>query len=109
MIAKNATDCLCVIAYWNDDGNPHFTSVRYHHREDGRLRDKNASRPQVRPAAPTASASETITGTNSSQIHPIPHSETHRLARYAKATRATGRVNRPSTSSTPREISVIAC
>jgi hypothetical protein len=102
MIAKNATDCLCFITCGYDDGNYDFTSVRYHYREDGRLRDKNASRPQVRPA------SDTITGTNSSHIHAVPHSEIHRLERYAKATSATGRVKRPSTNSTPREISVTA-
>src|SRR5215467_8591344 len=44
----------------------------YHQSEAGRLRDKNASTPQVRPAVPTTSASEAIIGTNSSHIHAVP-------------------------------------
>src|SRR5246127_3151724 len=82
--------------------------LSYHQSDDGRLRDKNASTPQVRPAVPTNSASEAIIGTNSSHIHAVPHSETHRLERNANATSAAGRVHRPSSSSTPREISVAA-
>src|SRR5260370_9449141 len=78
----------------------------YHQRAVGRLRAKKKSIPHVRPAAPTANASEARTGTSNSHIHAVPHSETHRLARNPKATRATGRVKRPSTSNTPTEISV---
>src|SRR5260370_36637271 len=60
--------------------------LSYHQSEDGRLRDKNASTPQVRPAVPTTSASEATIGTNSSPIHAEPHSETHSLASNAKRT-----------------------
>ncbi len=65
--------------------------------------------PKARPARPMAKPSETITGTNSSQIHEVPHSEIQRLPRNRKATEAAGRVSKPRTSSTPSEISVIAC
>ncbi len=64
---------------------------------------------QRETARPTTSASDASTGTSSSQIHAVPHSETHRLPRYRNATRATGRVSKPTTSSVPREISVRAC
>src|SRR5437870_8569992 len=66
----------------------------YHQRADGRLRAKMESTPHVRPAPPTTRESEANTGTSSSQIHAVPHSETHKLARYANATNATGRVKR---------------
>src|SRR5256884_1013629 len=68
----------------------------YHQRADGRLRAKMESTPHVRPAPPTTRESEANTGTSSSQIHAVPHSETHKLARYANATNATGRVKRRS-------------
>jgi hypothetical protein len=68
-----------------------------------------ASMPHLRPALPTARPSDAITGTNSSHIHEVPHSETHKLPRYKKATNAAGRVSSPSTSRIPRPISVNAC
>src|SRR5512133_315708 len=56
-----------------------------------------------------ASPRAAITGTSSSHIHEVPHSETHKLPRYRKATNATGRVSKPMTRRTPRKISVTAC
>src|SRR5215469_18885551 len=81
----------------------------HHHGEEGHLSDSRASMPQARPARPTASPREARTGTNSSQIHAVPHSETQRLPRYRNATAAAGRVNKPITSRIPSEISVTAC
>src|SRR5580704_7368960 len=81
----------------------------YHHGEDGHRCASHASTPHLRPARPTASPSDAITGTSSSQIQEVPHSETQRLPRYRKATNAAGRVSRPTMSRTPREISVTAC
>src|SRR6202166_3488983 len=93
----------------DDDGHSHATWPTHHHGEDGHRRDSHASMPHLRPARPITSPSDAITGTSSSQIHAVPHSETQRLPRYRNATKATGRVNRPITSRIPREISVIAC
>src|SRR5580700_1653556 len=86
-----------------------LTWPNYHHGEDGHRSDSHASTPQLRPARPIASASDAMTGTSNSQIHDVPHSEIQRLPRYRNATNAAGRVSRPMTSRTPREISVIAC
>src|SRR5579863_9553661 len=80
-----------------------------HHGEEGQRSASHASRPHFRPALPIASPSDAITGTSSSQIHAVPHSETQRLPRYRKATNAAGRVSRPMISRIPREISVTAC
>src|SRR4029077_9119176 len=87
----------------NDLGSTH------HHGEEGQRRARNASTPHARPARPTASASDASTGTSSSQIQDVPHCEIQRLPRKRNATKATGRVSRPTTSRIPREISVIAC
>ena len=43
-------------------------------------------RPTSDPLGPTASASDAITGTSSSQIQAVPHSDTQRLPRYRNAT-----------------------
>src|SRR5271167_257270 len=83
--------------------------AHHHHSEDGLRRARNASTPQALPARPTASPSDATTGTASSQIQEVPNSETHRLPRKKNATKATGRVKRPITRSTPSEISVSAC
>ncbi len=81
----------------------------YHQGAVGYLRASHASMPHVRPAQPIAKPSDASTGTSSSQIHAVPHSEIHRLARKRDATVAAGRVNSPSVSRTPSEISVTAC
>src|ERR1700737_5517636 len=73
--------------------------------EDGHRCDSQASTPHLRPARPIASPSDASTGTSSSQIHEVPHSEIQRLPRNRKATIAAGRVSRPMTSRTPRESS----
>src|ERR1700688_4405771 len=90
----------------DDDGHSHWPD--HHHGEDGHRCDSHASTPHLRPALPIASPSDASTGTNSSQIHEVPHSEIQRLPRYRKATNAAGRVRRPMTSRIPREISLIA-
>src|SRR5437773_1243070 len=105
-IGENVADRQCFITGGDDDRNTHAT---HHHCEFDRVRASRASIPHVRPARPTTSASDASTGTSSSQIHAVPHSEIHRLARYAHATRAAGRVSSPSTSRMPSEISVAAC
>jgi hypothetical protein len=56
-----------------------------------------------------ASPSDASTGTSNSQTHAVPHSDIQRLPRYKNARKATGRVSRPNTSSTPKEISANAC
>src|SRR5215471_3515692 len=81
----------------------------HHHGEDGQRCDSHASTPHFRPARPIESPSEATTGGRSSQIQEVPNSETQRLPRKRKATNAAGRVNRPSTSRIPREISVTPC
>src|ERR1700723_501191 len=86
-----------------------LTWPNHHHGEDGHRCASHASTPHLRPALPIASPSDAITGTSSSQIHAVPHSDTQRLPRYRKAINATGRVNRPITSRIPREISSVAC
>src|SRR6202167_3510602 len=93
----------------DDDGYSHVNRPNYHHGEDGHRCDSHASTPHLRPALPIASPSDASTGTNSSQIHEVPHSEIQRLPRYRKATNAAGRVRRPMTSRIPRAISVMAC
>src|ERR1700757_4060241 len=94
----------------DDDGHSHVNlGPDHHHGEDGHRCDSHASTPHLRPARPIASPSDASTGTSSSQIHAVPHSEIQRLPRYRKATNATGRVSRPMTSRIPREISVKAC
>src|SRR5437588_1861562 len=62
----------------------------HHQREDGRRCDNHASTPHLRPAAPIASPRDESTGTSSSHIHEVPHSETQRLPRYSKAPHAQG-------------------
>lgn len=52
-----------------------------HHGADGHRSASHESAPHRRPAAPTATPSDAITGTSSSHIHEVPHSETHRLPR----------------------------
>src|ERR1700723_322561 len=86
-----------------------LTWPNHHHGEDGHRCASHASTPHLRPALPIASPSDAITGTSSSQIHAVPHSDTQRLPRYRKATNAAGRVSRPMMSRMPREISVMAC
>jgi hypothetical protein len=81
----------------------------HHHGDEARRPASNPSMPQARPARPTASPSDASTGTSSSQIHHVPHSETQRLVRNRNATKAAGRVSRPITSRIPSEISVAAC
>src|SRR5207302_3732655 len=93
----------------DNDGDLHVRLVDHHHGEDGQRSDSQASMPHLRPALPIARPSEASIGTSSSQIHAVPHSETQRLPRYRKATKAAGRVSRPMTSRTPSEISVRAC
>src|SRR5437773_3361972 len=93
----------------DDDGHSHLNLPNHHHGEDGHRCDSHASTPHLRPARPIASPSDASTGTSSSQIHAVPHSEIQRLPRYRKATNAAGRVSRPMTSRIPREISVVAC
>src|SRR5215470_10549519 len=85
------------------------TSTDHHNGEEGHRCDNHASTPHLRPALPMASPSDANTGTSSSQIHDVPHSEIQRLPRYRKATNAAGRVSSPMTSKIPREISVRAC
>src|SRR6266568_585303 len=92
-ISENVADRQCFITGRDDDRNTHAT---HHHCEFGRVRASRASTPHVRPARPTTSASDASAGTSSSQIHAVPHSEIHRLAKYAHATRAAGRVSRPN-------------
>jgi hypothetical protein len=87
----------------------HNSSLNHHHNEDGRRCANHASTPHLRPARPTASPRDASTGTSSSHIHPVPHSEIQRLPRNRKATNATGRVSRPTMSRIPRDISVMAC
>src|SRR5262249_9085154 len=84
------------------------TCWNHHHGEEGHRRDSRASTPQARPARPTASPRDARTGTNSSQIHAVPHSETQRLVRYRNATKATGRVSKPISSRSPSGILAIA-
>src|SRR6202158_58019 len=91
----------------DDDGRSHWPD--HHHGEDGHRCDSHASTPHLRPALPIASPSDAITGTSSSHIHEVPHSEIQRLPRYRKATNAAGRVSRPMTSRIPRPIYVMAC
>src|SRR5438477_13055833 len=93
----------------DDDGHSHVNWPDYHHGEDGHRRASHASTPHLRPACPIARPSDASTGTSSSQIHAVPHSETQRLPRYRNATNAAGRVSRPMMSRIPRAISVIAC
>src|SRR6266536_3999798 len=93
----------------DDDGHSHVNRLDHHQGEDGRRCASHASTPHLRPARPTAIPSDASTGTNSSQIHEVPHSEIHRLPRYRKATKAAGRASKPMTSNIPRQISVIAC
>src|SRR5580693_7981774 len=93
----------------NYDRNSHVIGFTHHHGENGQRSAKRASMPHLRPARPIASASDASTGTRSSQIQAVPHSETQRLPRYRNATKAAGRVSRPMTSRIPREISVTAC
>ena len=107
--AEDAADGLRFVVRGNDDRDSHLIWFNHHHGEDGHRCASRASTPHFRPARPTASASDASTGTSSSQIQAVPHSETHRLPRYRNATKATGRVSRPMTSRIPREISVIAC
>src|ERR1700737_277442 len=73
---------------------------------DGYLFARNTSTPSVLPALPITSARATAIGTSSSQIHAVPHSETHKVVRKRKAAKATGRVNNPISKRTPNEISV---
>src|SRR6185437_13561788 len=49
--------------------------AHYHHDDEGRRRASNASTPHALPARPTARASDASTGTSSSHIHEVPHSE----------------------------------
>src|SRR5579862_3686353 len=107
----------------DDDGQSHVIVIQvisiqrpkpnhhsdYQKREEGHRCASHASTPHLRPALPIASPSDAITGTSSSQIHDVPHSEIQRLPRYRKATNAAGRVSRPMTSRMPRPISVTAC
>src|SRR5215472_15537122 len=83
-------------------------SFDYHHGEDGRRCESNASTPHVLPARPIASPSDASTGTSNSQIQAVPHSEIQRLPRYRNATKAAGRVSKPITSRIPSDISVMA-
>src|SRR5947209_2775176 len=83
--------------------------LRYHNRQDGKRLANHASTPQVRPPLPTARPRQATTGTRSSHIQDVPHSDTHKLARNTEATNATGRVSKPRMSKTPSEISVNPC
>src|SRR2546429_3107972 len=94
----------------DDDGHSHGASAQInHHEADGHRRANHASMPHALPALPIATPSDAITGTSSSQIHEVPHSEIQRLPRYRNATNAAGRVTRPMTSRIPRESSVMPC
>src|SRR5262249_32828298 len=84
-------------------------SSDHHHSEEGQRSANQASTPHLRPALPTARPNDASTGTSSSQIHAVPHSETQRLPRYKKDTKAAGRDSRPRMSSMPREIWGRAC
>src|SRR5437764_8417672 len=76
---------------------------------EGYLFASNASTPNVLPALPITSARATAIGTSSSQIHAVPHSETHKVVRKRKAAKATGRVSNPISKRIPNEISVAPC
>src|SRR5712664_253910 len=78
-------------------------------RLEGYLFASNASTPNVLPALPITSARATAIGTSSSQIHAVPHSETHKVVRKRKAAKATGRVSNPISKRIPNEISVAPC
>src|SRR6266850_5263925 len=93
----------------DDDGHSHVNLPNHHQGEDGHRCDSHASTPHFRPARPIASPSDAITGTSSSHIHEVPNSEIQRLPRKRNATNAAGRVSRPMSSRTPREISVNPC
>src|ERR1700757_5014482 len=94
----------------DDDGHSHVNlGPDHHHGEDGHRCDSHASTPHLRPARPIESPSDATTGTSSSQIHAVPHSEIQRLPRNRNATNAAGRVTNPMTSTIPREISVMPC
>ncbi len=90
-IGQDAANGLRFIVGRNDDRHSHliFTRVTrlkstrssHHHGEDGERRASRESTPHARPARPTASPSDAITGTSSSQIHAVPHSDTQRLPR----------------------------
>src|ERR1700739_69344 len=87
-----------------------FISLLDHHnKEDGHRRASHESTPHFRPAPPSARPRQASTETSSSHIQDVPNSEIQRLPRNRKAMNAAGRVNRPMTSRTPREISVKAC
>src|SRR5262249_27202676 len=84
--------------------------AQFHQRGlNGYLFASNASTPNVLPALQITSARATAIGTSNSQIHAVPHSETHKVVRKSKAARATGRVNNPISKRIPNEISVAAC
>ena len=88
----------------DNDGDSHSTDpgrLATTTTEDGRRRASKASTPHVRPAAPTATPSDASTGTSSSHIHdgaPLRHPK---APEEQKRDKATGRVNRPMTSSMP--------
>src|SRR6266550_7814406 len=87
-----------------------WEGARFHQRRlEGYLFASNASTPNVLPALLITSARATAIGTSSSQIHAVPHSETHKVVRKRKAAKATGRVNNPSSKRIPNEISVAPC
>src|SRR5258708_30868085 len=80
-----------------------------HQNEDDPRCASHASTPHLRPARPTASPRDASTGTSSSHIHDVPHSEIQRLPRNRKATNAAGRVNRPMTSRMPNKTPFTPC
>src|SRR5215475_12089346 len=93
----------------DDDRYSHVRWSDYNHGEDGHRSDSQASTPHLRPPRPIATPSNASTGTSSSQIQAVPHSDIQRLPRYRNATNAKGRVTRPIISRIPNEISARAC
>jgi hypothetical protein len=78
-IGESATDGRRLVARRNDDRHSHWTLAHHHHAEDGRRCASHASMPHALPARPAASPREASTGTSSSQIHAVPHSDTKGL------------------------------
>src|SRR5207237_8047994 len=75
----------------------------------GYFRTSLASMPHFRPAPPTIKLNAAIIGISNSQIHAVPHSETHSEVKKRNAASATGRVSNPINRRTPKLISVTAC